>query len=306
MLQIKLLKEQKNALKSDVDRNNKSKFAKRKIKTSLSLSLRKRNARQHRPSRAKLGNLSKLDLAPRRASQRTNETVSCAKVIHRATNDDLKPALDGLWSTLVTNTPEKILGEYIESTPKVLKRVIAPVVKKQVKEFEKSEQNAVRSMKVLYNGGLVSKGKYKKMRSDAALNSNRSDTSTLKSSMEFIEGVPVPKLLTYDKVQSFIRSLDMDPLHELKNLYTPDNDEDPVNGVYIGLESLLLRMAKLYLTIDSKFYSVDNPLLNWFGDEKGTFKVAIGADGAPFGKDSEATAWLISFLNVGKSGCLPL
>ena len=30
------------------------------------------------------------------------------------------------------------------------------------------------------------------------------------------------------------------------------------------------------------------------------FRIAIGADGAPFGKDDEATAWLLSFLNVGK------
>ena len=30
------------------------------------------------------------------------------------------------------------------------------------------------------------------------------------------------------------------------------------------------------------------------------FRLAIGADGAPFGKDDEATAWFVSFLNVGK------
>ena len=28
--------------------------------------------------------------------------------------------------------------------------------------------------------------------------------------------------------------------------------------------------------------------------------VAIGEDGAPFGKDDEATAWLLSFINVGE------
>lgn len=33
--------------------------------------------------------------------------------------------------------------------------------------------------------------------------------------------------------------------------------------------------------------------------------MAIGADGAPFGKESEATAWLISFLNVGKRVACP-
>ena len=30
-----------------------------------------------------------------------------------------------------------------------------------------------------------------------------------------------------------------------------------------------------------------------------TFQVAIGGDGAPFGKYDQSCAWLISFLNVG-------
>ena len=38
--------------------------------------------------------------------------------------------------------------------------------------------------------------------------------------------------------------------------------------------------------------------LSWF-DEPNTFHVAIGADGAPFGKHDEATAWLISLIIRG-------
>ena len=36
-----------------------------------------------------------------------------------------------------------------------------------------------------------------------------------------------------------------------------------------------------------------------FGEERYHFHVACGADGAPFGKDDEATAWLLSFVNSG-------
>ena len=39
--------------------------------------------------------------------------------------------------------------------------------------------------------------------------------------------------------------------------------------------------------------------LFWF-DESNTFHVALGADGAPFGKHDEATSWLVSILNTGK------
>ena len=35
-----------------------------------------------------------------------------------------------------------------------------------------------------------------------------------------------------------------------------------------------------------------------FGSEKYHFRVAVGADGVPFGKDDEATPWLISFLRA--------
>ena len=60
------------------------------------------------------------------------------------------------------------------------------------------------------------------------------------------------------------------------------------------LEFTLLKIVNLYLVIDS----AQPGFLNWFNSPKGMFQVSIGADGAPFGKYNQATAWLISFLNV--------
>ena len=51
----------------------------------------------------------------------------------------------------------------------------------------------------------------------------------------------------------------------------------------------------MYVAIDQS-----DPFLMHFGSEKYHFRVAVGADGAPFRKDDEATAWLISFINVGQ------
>lgn len=55
----------------------------------------------------------------------------------------------------------------------------------------------------------------------------------------------------------------------------------------------------MYVAIDQC-----DPFPMHFGSEKYHFRVAVGADGAadgaPFGKDDEATSWLISFLNVGQ------
>ena len=55
-------------------------------------------------------------------------------------------------------------------------------------------------------------------------------------------------------------------------------------------------MAKFYLTVNKQ----RKDKLDWFGEREGSFKVAIGGDGAPFGKDDQALAWLVSFLNCGK------
>ena len=55
-------------------------------------------------------------------------------------------------------------------------------------------------------------------------------------------------------------------------------------------------MARFYLSANN--YRKDK--LNWFGTQEGTFKVAIAGDGTPFGKDDQALAWLLSFLNCGQ------
>ena len=71
----------------------------------------------------------------------------------------------------------------------------------------------------------------------------------------------------------------------------------PVNGAYRELDEFLLILAELYIEIDQLMKN--NSYLMKFGSEEYTFFVAIGADGAPFGKHDEATAWLLSFLNSG-------
>lgn len=43
----------------------------------------------------------------------------------------------------------------------------------------------------------------------------------------------------------------------------------------------------------------------WFGEREGSFKVATGGDGAPFGKWDESMSWLVSFLNVGSRVASP-
>jgi len=63
-----------------------------------------------------------------------------------------------------------------------------------------------------------------------------------------------------------------------------------VYGVYRPLEDHLIQLANMYLSLNKH-----NNILHWFNGEEGKFVVALGADGAPFGKDETATAFLVSF-----------
>jgi len=69
----------------------------------------------------------------------------------------------------------------------------------------------------------------------------------------------------------------------------PNNDE--LNGAYRELEEFVLKLAEMFIVIDQALRSKSflNDSLNY----KYHFRFAIGADGAPFGKDDEVTACFI-------------
>ncbi|KAK2549143.1 hypothetical protein P5673_030519 [Acropora cervicornis] len=106
----------------------------------------------------KAGNSEKFDVptAERSAKRRKDETLEACSEIHGATGHDQGPALDGMWCTLINgSSPDRVSG-YVSQSVKVRKKVLPTVVKKEVKKFEASTENLLRSIKVLYSGGLLS------------------------------------------------------------------------------------------------------------------------------------------------------
>ena len=84
-----------------------------------------------------------------------------------------------------------------------------------------------------------------------------------------------------------IQQLDMGDVISVRETLCHDLPVDQqVDGVYGNLENLLLMLCKFYFETDE--YWKDNDKLTWFGEREGTFKVAIGGDGAPFGKWDKA------------------
>ena len=53
-------------------------------------------------------------------------------------------------------------------------------------------------------------------------------------------------------------------------------------------------LAKFYLSENSK------ESLKGFAESTGTFQIALGGDGCPFGKNESACSFLVRFLNVGR------
>jgi hypothetical protein len=184
-----------------------------------------------------------------------------------------------------------------------LKKVLPTIVNTAVKRYEFGQSNLVRSVAVLYEGGISSKSQYNRKRSKEI------DERGKKHQVTYMDKCKIPKLADYKTVMRFVNSVDIGELRDIprakktkfdKGVYQMDNEDNegdlhpPLSGCFRDLESFLIKLAKLYLVINQKRPGY----LNWLGLPVGSFQVAIGADGAPFGKYNQATAWLVSFLNV--------
>lgn len=80
--------------------------------------------------------------------------VSGSAVKGKVSCGDDSPVLDGLWSTLICTASKPAMTNYINKSSQCMHEIIPNIVKAKIKEYEKSKENRVRSMRVLYEGGL--------------------------------------------------------------------------------------------------------------------------------------------------------
>ena len=239
----------------------------------------------------KAENLSRWQL-----HRRKKKTVSVLKPVHCASggssSSNEKAVQDGLWTTLIGITPKPVIAEYISTSKVCMKEILPKLLKSKVDEYVKSDANNVRSMRVLYEGGLISKRKYTSVRNSSDI-VKQSDNGLLRNlKTEIMQGCEIPKIIPYKTLMTHIRNIDIGELLGLEILAEKFSTE-AVPGVYRPLKPLLLKLADLYLSLHGK-----KPCLHWFNGEESVFYVAVGADGAPFGKDDTATAYLVSFTNL--------
>ena len=253
--------------------------------------------KERHPTKLKDTNSDQYEVptAIRSGQRRTKETMEFCANVHGGSVDDDQPILDGLWMLVHVATPAA-LSHYIAYSQKVMKKVIPKVVKNHVKSFEGSFENKIRSVKTLYSKKLLSKEQYKSIRLDLTTKSGSKKKS--RSGLQFMTGTVLPKLLPYDNLIEYIKSIDIGNVKDIKEEFCADLEDDmKVDGAYRDLDEFFIELASMYIEIDQQ--QGENSSFMHFGSEPYHFRIAIGADGAPFGKDDEATAWLLSFLNVG-------
>ncbi len=232
--------------------------------------------------------------------RRMQETLLASSEIHGATKENRQPAIEGLFLTFDRYATSETCKKFLVRSKK-LSSASTLIHKQNVRKFEESQQNINRSFSMLYAGGILSKRKYAQSRS--ALGTYSIGTTTAKGYLQrqrllFSGEIPLPKVLSYKDLMSKVNSIDIGELLPVSDLLSNAlPSDDIVDGKYRDLESLLLSIAKFYFDTDP--YRKAEDKLRWFGSEVGHFRVAVGGDGAPFGKWDESMSWLVSFLNVG-------
>ena len=96
--------------------------------------------------------------------------------------------------------------------------IIPKIVKRRVQEYEKSEQNQLRSMRVLYEGGMVSKRKYTNIRNSGDVMKQSPDQSGKNKKSQFMQSCEIPTILQYKTLMSYIRNIDLGEVLRLKIL----------------------------------------------------------------------------------------
>ena len=216
------------------------------------------------------------------------------KRIHGATNDNKRPALDGLFDTLQKKCKTSELGDYVLSNHKVTKYVVQKKQKLHQQVFYTSKANILRSIATYYTAGVMGKRKYQAVRVSSSMTSSTKKRGG-KTAITFMPECTIPKLLTYNNLVEEIQKIDIGVVQSVTEVFPTCLDDENTSGCFRDLRAYLPRLATFYLNMQTR-----RDALKWFGETEGTFLVAFGGDGCPFGKNETACSFLVSFLNAGK------
>lgn len=243
---------------------------------SLAFEVTKNTSTARKTSPTQLSNEGKLNLPKRSANRRQLETLVAASEVNGGSVEDRTPALDGMFSTLMKYGTIADLCKYLKSSKK-MKKASAAVISGHVKEYEKCDQNVIRSLSLLYAGGVIGKVKYQQSRSALVMKNTGKLTkkgSISKARIKFGMGIPIPKPLSYGALVTKITEIDVGEVYSVRDTLCHDlPPHQKVDGVYRNLENCLLMLAKFYFETDQ--FRKPGDKLVWFGEEEGAFKGSL-------------------------------
>ena len=246
--------------------------------------------RQNSPTSDDHGNNLRCN---RTMTKRRSETFNAALRIHGGTSTNPLPAVSGLVDTLAVKCSEGQLTSVISRKRKLCNQVFPQIYNTSVKKFEDSQENRLRSISTYFTKGVIGKRKYRSLY--RVLSMKKSKRKGKKHERIKIMSCKVARLLPYNKMMDHVKSIDIGKIGNVREDFCNDMDEwEQGEGCYRHLSEFLPLLASFY----SKLSNEEGLL--WFNNEVNTFVVALGGDGAPFGKQDTACSWLCSFLNRGK------
>ena len=174
----------------------------------------------------------------------------CLLWSHKKITPRQQTLLDCLWTTLISTASKPEITSYIRNSNICMQEIIPGIVKGKIKYYEQSKGNQVRSLLLLYQGGLISKRKYKSMRksSDVVKETGKKKKN---QKTELMKGCEVSKILPYKTLMSFVKAIEIGEVRSLEDLASKYSLES-ISGVYRPLKPFLLRIADMYLFQDSK------------------------------------------------------
>ena len=207
---IKHLRLQQNAIGSP----RKNKFAFSILHSTVA-------RRRHAPTNKNLGDRIKR--------ARLSDTMAVCQAIHGATKDDSDPAVDGMLDTLATKCQAASLAPKILNLRPALKKSLQKsLIRDWSKDFFLSQQNILRSLNVYYAHDVMGKNKYRNVR-----RANRSRFTNFN----------VPNYISYPKLSTYIHSIDIGKLEDVKELAHGMVEEEIPNGCFRDCKPFLLRLA---------------------------------------------------------------
>jgi len=211
---------------------------------------------------------------------RRKEKFDAATIIHGASKENLKPAVDGLLDTLTAKCKSKELSDRIfNSKQPLFHHLQSKILGDYTRNYSTSNENLLRSLNTYYCHNVMGKEKYRNVR--------KANRKTSKHNHN------VPNYVTYSKLSEKINEIDIDIIENVYPALTNEN----VEGIYRPIDQYSLRLAKFYLRANVERFDKLKTFDTFAKKDEHSFlfNMSFGGDGAPI----SGCIFLLSFINVG-------